>query len=278
MPRLRLIAAPAVLLLGLTGCAAGSYDDAGSPAPTASAGTATTATEPSAAASDTASAPAASASTAPGEHLDISSPDSPTVLVNKTHPMDPIDWAPQDLQTVGSVQLRADAAAAARRMIEAAARDGVSLSPISGYRSHQTQKATYRQWVSTYGQERADVASARPGYSEHQTGLAVDFGGSGHAICSRASGTPRRRTGSPSTAQSTGSSCVFPGSSRTPPGTGTSPGTCAGSGRSRPSGTGIPGSTATRSSWGRGRPRATGTDPDGARGAPTVPTITVNTV
>lgn len=179
MPRLRLIAAPAVLLLGLTGCAAGSYDDAGSPAPTASAGTATTATEPSAAASDTASAPAASASAAPGEHLDISSPDSPTVLVNKTHPMDPIDWAPQDLQTVGSVQLRADAAAAAHRMIEAAARDGVSLSPISGYRSHQTQKATYRQWVSTYGQERADVASARPGYSEHQTGLAVDFGGSG---------------------------------------------------------------------------------------------------
>ncbi|OAX52699.1 hypothetical protein [Rothia kristinae] len=95
MPRLRLIAAPAVLLLGLTGCAAGSYDDAGSPAPTASAGTATTATEPSAAASDTASAPAASASAAPGEHLDISSPDSPTVLVNKTHPMHPIDWAPR---------------------------------------------------------------------------------------------------------------------------------------------------------------------------------------
>ena len=182
MPRLRLIAAPAALLLALAGCAAGTDDADRSPAPTASAGTAMpggAAAGPSAAPSGTASAPAASSSPAPGAHLDISSPDSSTVLVHKTHPMEPIDWAPQDLETVGSVQLRADAAAAARRMIEAASRDGVSLTPISGYRSHQTQETTYRQWVSTYGQERADVASARPGYSEHQTGLAVDFGGSG---------------------------------------------------------------------------------------------------
>lgn len=61
-------------------------------------------------------------------------------------------------------------------LLEDALTHGVQLSLLSGFRSFETQQGTYSSWVSTYGQEKADTASARPGYSEHQTGLALDFG------------------------------------------------------------------------------------------------------
>ena len=73
-------------------------------------------------------------------------------------------------------QLRAEAAAAAQSMMDAAARDGVTLTVSSAYRSFAAQKQTYQHWVQVNGQKTADTLSARPGYSEHQTGLAIDFG------------------------------------------------------------------------------------------------------
>jgi len=73
-------------------------------------------------------------------------------------------------------QLRAEAAASAQYMMDAAAGDGVTLTVSSAYRSFAAQKQTYQHWVKVNGQKTADTLSARPGYSEHQTGLAIDFG------------------------------------------------------------------------------------------------------
>ncbi len=51
---------------------------------------------------------------------------------------------------------------------------GLSLSIVSGYRSYVTQRNTYNNYVARDGQAVADTYSARPGHSEHQTGLAID--------------------------------------------------------------------------------------------------------
>ena len=45
----------------------------------------------------------------------------------------------------------------------------------SGYRSYEYQEQLYNNYVAREGKEAADTYSARPGYSEHQTGLAFDL-------------------------------------------------------------------------------------------------------
>ena len=52
---------------------------------------------------------------------------------------------------------------------------GISLSIISGYRSYSRQNNTYNNYVARDGKALADTYSARPGHSEHQTGLAADI-------------------------------------------------------------------------------------------------------
>lgn len=69
----------------------------------------------------------------------------------------------------------AEAAAALARMMEAAEQDGVYFYLVSGYRSYNTQAAIHENYVSQYGQEYTDTISAKPGHSEHQTGLAFDL-------------------------------------------------------------------------------------------------------
>ena len=58
----------------------------------------------------------------------------------------------------------------------AASLSGFSLPLVSGYRSYSRQQTIYNNYVSRYGQSSADTFSARPGHSEHQTGLAFDVG------------------------------------------------------------------------------------------------------
>lgn len=48
---------------------------------------------------------------------------------------------------------------------------------MSGYRSYPTQVQLYNRYVARDGKKAADKYSARPGYSEHQTGLTFDVGG-----------------------------------------------------------------------------------------------------
>ena len=117
----------------------------------------------------------ASASLAAARPSVESSPESLRCLVNKMRPFAQQDWEPSDLVEFYGHQLRAEAAKAADTMIDAAATDGVTLLVSSAYRSYAVQQQTYQYWVSVNGQQVADQLSARPGYSEHQTGLAIDF-------------------------------------------------------------------------------------------------------
>ncbi len=110
------------------------------------------------------------------------------MVVNKHRPLTPATFVPADLvrpsvrlATSGeAAQLNSTTAGAAEAMFAAAAAAGVVLTLASGYRSYTTQIATYNNWVATEGRAAADTASARPGYSEHQTGWSFDIGdGSG---------------------------------------------------------------------------------------------------
>ncbi len=59
-------------------------------------------------------------------------------------------------------------------MQRSASSDGISLWVVSGYRSYSLQDYLFRRYSSERGQEAAERVSARPGHSEHQTGLAFD--------------------------------------------------------------------------------------------------------
>jgi zinc D-Ala-D-Ala carboxypeptidase len=119
------------------------------------------------------------AGTAPS--ISLSDPARVWVVVNKTRPLDPADYAPGNLadvplqMTTASGQVRADVAAAVGEMADAAIAAGVGrLGANNGYRSYGLQVTTYESHVRDQGQAGADAGSARPGHSEHQTGLAVD--------------------------------------------------------------------------------------------------------
>ena len=106
---------------------------------------------------------------------DLSSPDSVTVIVNKQRPLDP-GHEPPDLAPVAGSQgrLRAEAADALKSLRAAAAEADVPIAVHSAYRSYGEQAQTFEGWVAALGEDRAVARSARPGHSEHQTGLAVD--------------------------------------------------------------------------------------------------------
>ena len=137
---------------------------------------ASSSTPPSSSASTESPAPSQATTRRPA---DIESASSMTVLVNKHNPLSPLTYAPEDLQPFGSVLLRTEAAEAAHRMFADASAAGAPMVALSGYRSYETQQGTYASWAAQYGTDQADVASARPGYSEHQTGLALDIGTGG---------------------------------------------------------------------------------------------------
>ncbi len=69
-----------------------------------------------------------------------------------------------------------EAKAALEKLQADAKKEGHSLPTKSAYRSYSTQDALYNRYKTNKGQEFADKRSARPGHSEHQTGLAFDIG------------------------------------------------------------------------------------------------------
>lgn len=104
--------------------------------------------------------------------------------MNKARPLDPVDYAPASLASVDGVPLRSEAAAALRSLRADAAVAGHDLTVLSGYRSYQRQRQVYAGWVERHGSTAAaDRVSARPGHSEHQTGLAVDVGDAATPRC-----------------------------------------------------------------------------------------------
>jgi D-alanyl-D-alanine carboxypeptidase len=113
----------------------------------------------------------------------IDDPASSWIVVDKARPLSPLDWAPADLVDIGGGRLmRAEAARALDDMIAAAAAEGLSISIESAYRSYDYQVGVFRNQVARFGQTQAEVQVARPGHSEHQTGLSADIGGGGCEI------------------------------------------------------------------------------------------------
>lgn len=116
----------------------------------------------------------------------IDDPTSPWVVVNKLRPLQPKSYTPSDLRvpnvalrstsTSQEMKMRDPAATALETMFASAKQAGVDLLLASGYRSYNLQVGVYNRNVATLGQATADTQSARPGHSEHQTGLAVDVG------------------------------------------------------------------------------------------------------
>ena len=105
------------------------------------------------------------------------------ILVDKQHALSQ-DHAPDDLAeltggaysvTRQDLMLRRPAAEALEAMARAARLDGITLTAASAYRSYNYQVNTYNNWVRELGQEAADLVSARPGHSQHQLGLTLDF-------------------------------------------------------------------------------------------------------
>jgi len=99
-----------------------------------------------------------------------------TILVNKYHKL-PDDYEPDDLVMLSyssQHQLRKEAAEAFEKLTSAGIVDNVVFYPFSAYRSNKTQNALYTNYKKRDGEEQADTYSARPGFSEHQLGLAVD--------------------------------------------------------------------------------------------------------
>ena len=121
--------------------------------------------------------------TAPSVGTVVAHPLALTVLVNK-HWRLPPGWEPPDLvepnvpftfaEPDPKRFLRQPAAVALAGLFAAATEAGTPLAAVSGYRAEQTQADLYGLAVSQQGEVQADLHSARPGHSEHQTGLAMD--------------------------------------------------------------------------------------------------------
>lgn len=101
------------------------------------------------------------------------------LIANKSYPL-PEGYAPGGLLPT--------VVEAWNAMVAAAKEDGISLWIVSGYRSYQTQETLYKNYVARNGQAEADTYSARPGHSEHQTGLAFDINEISYAFGESAAG------------------------------------------------------------------------------------------
>lgn len=111
-------------------------------------------------------------------------PGSITVLVNRKYLL-PSSYTPTDLietkirfnfnYSSDKRKLRKEAAKSLEKMFKAAEKKKIILYGVSGYRSYARQKQIYDLNVARRGKSATDTVSARPGSSEHQTGLTIDI-------------------------------------------------------------------------------------------------------
>ncbi len=110
-------------------------------------------------------------------------PNNIDVVVNKKNCFNPVNFVPSDLVSYGGYLVSNKIYTNLVGMINAAAAAGKPLGLSSSYRSYSNQVATYNNWVAVNGSTAAaDKVSARPGYSEHQTGFAIDVSTSGAVL------------------------------------------------------------------------------------------------
>ncbi len=101
------------------------------------------------------------------------------ILVNKYNYLTK-DYIPDNLEKINTqyarsgMQLINYAKEAFENLAKAAQKENLSIIAMSSYRSYKYQENLYNRYVQSDGKEDADTYSGRPGFSEHQTGLAVD--------------------------------------------------------------------------------------------------------
>ncbi|GGE32527.1 LD-carboxypeptidase LdcB/DacB [Streptococcus himalayensis] len=101
-----------------------------------------------------------------GSYYSVQGKYGEVLVVNKHYPLSP-DYNPGE---------DPEAQASLLELIAAMQEQGYAISDqYSGFRSYDTQSSLYQNYVARDGQAAADRYSARPGYSEHQTGLAYDL-------------------------------------------------------------------------------------------------------
>lgn len=87
------------------------------------------------------------------------------LIANKTYAL-PSSYNPGELTS--------ECSSAFDELVMGAAADNINIYCSSGFRSYDYQAQIYNNYVAMDGQVKADTYSARPGHSEHQTGLAID--------------------------------------------------------------------------------------------------------
>lgn len=101
-----------------------------------------------------------------GAYFSVQGKYGEVIIANKKHPL-ASDYAPGE---------NPEAKAAFLQLLADMQAMGFAISDsYSGFRSYETQASLYQSYVNQEGQAAADTYSARPGYSEHQTGLAFDL-------------------------------------------------------------------------------------------------------
>ncbi|WP_419157021.1 M15 family metallopeptidase [Rossellomorea sp. BNER] len=114
----------------------------------------------------------------------IQNPQNVLALVNKEFALG--DYKPNDLvrpnvpfvfgdKKIEKAHLREDAARALEDMFNEAKNQNIYLTAVSGYRSYDYQKMLLEREIAQFGKEKAVLAVAPPGQSEHQSGLAMDI-------------------------------------------------------------------------------------------------------
>ena len=114
-------------------------------------------------------------------------PESYTVLVSRDYLL-PADYIPGELvepsvrfsysEHLDKRKMHITAANALEKMFRAAEEKGIILYGVSGYRSYERQQGIYNRNVALHGKKATDALSAKPGSSEHQSGLAIDISAS----------------------------------------------------------------------------------------------------
>ena len=98
------------------------------------------------------------------------------MVVNKKLPLNPLTYLPRGKVRIGNVwvtKATADAYQNLRRAVSAQRLGNLCVN--SGFRSFESQKIIHARQVSRLGRTAGEKLAARPGHSEHQTGLAIDI-------------------------------------------------------------------------------------------------------
>lgn len=116
------------------------------------------------------------------------------VVVNKARPLSPKEYAPEGLIRIPKynplgVKVRKETSAALVKLGDGMKAAGYgTLWVRSGYRTFKDQVKMHKAKVAAYGKTKGELLAARPGYSEHQTGLALDLGVQGSSTLGSTAG------------------------------------------------------------------------------------------